>query len=77
MEENQFKTMSDEQLVAMTHSPGMITGKEGPAAAELYRRQKVRDDKNTKIQKWILRLTIPILLFTLIGVIVAILSYFK
>ena len=62
--------MSDEQLVAIVYNRAWTSGEEGLAAAELHRRQKLKDDKNIRIQKWLLYFTIAILFFTIIGIFV-------
>jgi hypothetical protein len=58
MENDKFKAMSDEKLITAANSRLWISGEEGPAAAELYKRQKQREGRNLKIQFCILGATI-------------------
>ncbi len=51
MEDDKFKAMSDEQLVSIAHKTGVVTGEEGPAAAELYKRQKEVEKRNILLQE--------------------------
>jgi len=58
MENNKFNKKTDEQLVAKAHPGIWRSGDEGIAAAELYTRQKQRENKSFKLQQFILIATI-------------------
>lgn len=79
--EEDFTKMSDDQLIAIVTIPPNNAAHRA-AATELHRRQKqyedkniLLQDKNVSFQRWILRLTIAILILTAIAVVFAVLSY--
>ena len=81
--EEDFKNMSDENLIAITATSNNNKHLR-KAAIELDRRKKATEDKNFKLQKkniflqkWILFLTVIILILTAFAVILGIMSYKK
>ena len=77
MKNDKFKAMSDEELVAKANSRLWISGEEGQVAAELYRRQKQREDKNLKIQSWVLRTTILAVIIAAVTLTFVIIQFFQ
>ena len=67
--EEDFRNKNDEELVTIIAVPPNNKAHQA-AAAELHRRQKQERNKDITIQKWILRLTIAILILTVFSVVV-------
>jgi hypothetical protein len=69
--EDEFTRKSDEELVCIIAShPSNVAYRS--AMVEMHRRKMQKDDKNFTVQKWILRLTVVVLLLTAIGLAISI-----
>ena len=77
MGNDKFKKMTDEQLVAATNSRLWISGEEGQAAAELYKRQKLQNGKNFQNQKWILFIAIVSVIIAAITLAIVSVQFFQ
>ena len=77
MENNKFKAMSDEQLIAKANSRLWISGEEGIAAAELYRRKKIEKTKNSSVQRQVRNMTIAVLIIAAITLFFTVLPFFQ
>ena len=77
MKNDKFKAMSDEELVAKANSRLWISGEEGQVAAELSRRRKIDETKNSSVQKQVRNMTIAVLIIAAITLFITMLQFFQ
>ena len=69
--------MSDEKLITVANNRLWASGEEGQASAELYRRKKIEETKNSSIQKQIRNITIAVLIIAAITLFFTVLPLFQ
>ncbi len=72
-----FKEMSDDELINIKYTLSHTAENYNKASYELDRRSNLEDKKRDKIQQSIKKLTILILIFTIILIIIGVLQLFR